>query len=167
MIIRTHPLRLRTGFSGAFKRGLGQSTPLSSRVATRVPASTKEQRYGWMASCPTSVNGWARAAQNISESDYAIRERPWELTIGVDGDDVETDNLGIYSPLFEEMGLSTTAHIEQLVFGKHAGERFYHQLLTTGSSSSTPTTRFWRRTALPTYPRPTPMAAAIPGSCWT
>lgn len=119
MIINSANLaRLRTGFSAAFKRGLGQSTPLSSRVATRVPASTKEQRYGWMGKLP-NVREWLgpRAVQNISESDYTIRERPWELTIGVDRDDVETDNLGIYSPLFEEMGLSTTAHIEQLVFG--------------------------------------------------
>lgn len=38
------------------------------------------------------------------QHDYAIAEKPWELTIGVDRDDIETDNLGIYNPMFQEMG---------------------------------------------------------------
>lgn len=109
---------LRVGFSTAFKNGLSQATALSSRVATTVPANTKEQRYGWLGKIP-NVREWlgARVIQNITESDYSIREKPWELTIGVDRDDIETDNIGIYSPLFEEMGLSATAHPEQLVWG--------------------------------------------------
>lgn len=119
MIVNSENLaKLRVGFSAAMKRGLGQATSLSARVSTRVPSSTKEQRYGWMGKLP-NVREWlgARVVQNISESDYAIKEKPWELTIGVDRDDIETDNIGIYSPLFEEMGLSTAAHVEQLVFG--------------------------------------------------
>lgn len=118
MIVSTENLnRLRVGFSAAMKRGLGQSTALSQRLATRVPSTTKEMRYGWLGKIP-NVREWigARVIQNISESDYSIRERPWELTIGVDRDDIETDNIGIYSPLFEEMGMSTSAFVEQLVF---------------------------------------------------
>ncbi len=109
--------KLRVGFSGAMKRGLGQAAASWPRVATKVPSSTKEQRYGWMGKVP-NVREWIgpRVIQNISESDYSIKERPWELTIGVDRDDIETDNLGIYAPLFEEMGLSTGAHPDQLVF---------------------------------------------------
>lgn len=118
MLINTDNLnKLRTGFSAAFKKGLGQATPLAGRVSMRVPSTTKEQRYGWMGKVP-GVREWAgaRVIQNISEADYAIREKPWELTIGVDRDDIETDNLGIYAPLFEEMGLSAVAHPEQLVW---------------------------------------------------
>jgi phage major head subunit gpT-like protein len=119
MIVSTDNLaRLRVGFNAAFKRGIGQATPAWSRVATRVPATTKEQRYGWLGKIP-NVREWLgpRVVQNITESDYSIREKAWELTIGVDRDDIETDNLGIYAPLFEEMGLSAVAHPDQLVFG--------------------------------------------------
>ncbi len=119
MIVSTDNLnKLRVGFNGAMKRGLGQAKPDYPRVSTRVPASTKEQRYGWLGKVP-NVREWIgpRVIQNISESDYSIKEKPWELTIGVDRDDIETDNLGIYAPLFEEMGMSAAAHPDQLVFG--------------------------------------------------
>lgn len=118
MIVNSDNLaKLRVGFSSAFKRGLGQAKSFAARVSTRVPATTKEQRYGWLGKVP-NVREWIgpRVVQNISESDYSIKERPWELTIGVDRDDIETDNIGIYAPLFEEMGLSTAALPDQLVF---------------------------------------------------
>lgn len=119
MIINSAALSaLRTGFSTAFKKGLGQTSSQYALVATSVTSSTKEQRYGWLGKIP-NVREWigARVVQNLSESDYSIREKKWELTIGVDRDDIETDNLGIYAPLFEEMGQSTGAKWDQLVFG--------------------------------------------------
>jgi len=118
MIINSANLAsLRVGFSAAMKRGLGQQTSQSARVATTVPSSNKEQKYGWLGKIP-NVREWLgdRVVQNISESDYAIAEKKWELTIGVDRDDIETDNLGLYTPLFEEMGASTIAKPEQLVW---------------------------------------------------
>ncbi len=119
MIINTDNLtKLRTGFSAAYKRGLRQEASSYGKVATIVPASTKEQRYGWLGKVP-NVREWLgpRQIQNLTEADYTIRERVWEMTIGVDRDDIETDNLGIYTPLFEEMGDSTTAFKDQLVWG--------------------------------------------------
>lgn len=109
---------LRVGFKTSFQNGLQQASSLHLRVATPVPASTKEQKYGWLGKVP-NVREWigARAVQNLQQHDYSIREKPWELTIGVDRDDIETDNLGIYTPLFQEMGQSTGAHWDQLVFG--------------------------------------------------
>lgn len=118
MIVSTENLnKLRSGFNGAYKRGLGASTSMYSKVTTRVPSTVKEQTYGWLGKLP-NVREWigARVVQNISESDYKIKEKPWELTIGVDRDDIETDQIGIYSPLFEEMGQSTGGFIDQLVF---------------------------------------------------
>ena len=118
MIVNSENLnKLRSGFSGAFKRGLGQSSSMYAKVTTKVPSTTKEQTYGWLGKLP-NVREWigARVVQNLSESDYKIKEKPWELTIGVDRDDIETDNLGIYAPLFEEMGQSTGGFVDQLVF---------------------------------------------------
>lgn len=119
MIINSEALgRLRVGFSTAFKSGLARTSSQYTLIATAVSSSTKEQRYGWLGKIP-NVREWigARVVQNITESDYSIREKKWELTIGVDKDDIETDNLGTYAPLFEEMGQSTGAKWDQLVFG--------------------------------------------------
>lgn len=110
---------LRLGFSAAFQGGLGQAPSLYSRIATVVPATTKEQRYGWLGKVP-NVREWigARQVQNLMASDYAIKEKPLELTIAVDRDDIETDNIGIYTPLFTEMGASTGAQWDLMCFAQ-------------------------------------------------
>lgn len=108
---------LRVGFKTTFQGGLSQASTQHARVATIVPATTLQQKYGWLGKVP-NVREWLgpRAVQNLSQSDYSITEKAWELTIGVGRDDIETDNLGIYAPLFSEMGASTGAHWDRLVF---------------------------------------------------
>ena len=108
---------LRDGYSTAYQAGLGEAPQMHTRVATIVSATQKEQKYGWLGKIP-SVRKWvgARAVQNLQQHDYAIREEKLELTVAVDRDDVETDNLGIYGPMFTEMGRSAGAYWEQMVW---------------------------------------------------
>jgi len=109
---------LRVGFKKNFQNGLAQASSDWTSVATEVPSMTMEQKYGWLGKMP-NVREWigARAIQNLAQHDYSIAEKPWELTIGVDRDHIETDNLGIYAPLFTEMGASTGAKKDLLVYG--------------------------------------------------
>lgn len=108
---------LRVGFSTAFNTGLGQAPGQFERVATVIRSTQKEQKYGWLGKIP-NVREWIgpRAIQNLMQHDYAIKEKPFELTIGVDKDDIETDNLGIYTPMFTEMGQSSGSKKDSLVF---------------------------------------------------
>lgn len=108
---------LRVGFKTSFQNGLAIAPSLYTRIATVVPSASKEEKYGWLGKVP-KVREWigARAVQNLAQYDYAIKNKSFELTIAVDRDDVEDDNLGIYSPLFEEMGRSTGAHSDDLCF---------------------------------------------------
>ena len=110
---------LRVGFKTSFQNGLGQASSMYERIATVVPSSTKEQKYGWLGKVP-NVREWIgpRAIQNLMQADYSIKEKALELTLGVDRDDIETDNLGIYTPLFTEMGMSTGAQWDLMVFAQ-------------------------------------------------
>ncbi|WP_420132614.1 Mu-like prophage major head subunit gpT family protein [Rhodopseudomonas sp.] len=120
MIVNSANLNaLRVGFKTSFQGGLGLAPSQYLRVTTVVPASTKEQKYGWLGKMP-GVREWIgpRVVQNISEHDYSIKEKPLELTIGVDRDDIETDNLGIYSTLFTQMGESTGSAWEELAWAQ-------------------------------------------------
>ena len=110
---------LRVGFKTSFQNGLGEADQDWARIATVVPASTKEQKYGWLGKIP-NVREWIgpRAVQNLMSHDYSIKEKALELTIGVDRDDIETDNLGIYTPLFTEMGMSTGSQWAQMVYAQ-------------------------------------------------
>lgn len=120
MIINSENLTaLRRGYSAAMQRGRsGTAAAVAGRISTRVPASQKEQSYGWLGDLP-NVREWAgdRVVQNFSEGDYTIKEKKWELTVGVDRDDIETDNLGHYAMRFEQIGRSTIAKPEQLIWG--------------------------------------------------
>jgi phage major head subunit gpT-like protein len=109
---------LRVGYGTAFQNGLSQATSQYAMIATVITATQKEQKYGWLGKVPR-VREWVgpRAIQNLMQHDYAIKEKPLELTIGVDRDDIETDNLGIYTPLFTEMGMSSGAYKDELAFG--------------------------------------------------
>ena len=109
---------LRVGFSTAFQNGLSQSESQYLRIATEVTTTQKEQKYGWLGKIP-NVREWVgqRVVHSLMQHDYAIKEKPFELTLGVDRDDIETDNLGIYTPLFTEMGMSTGSKKDLLAFG--------------------------------------------------
>src|SRR5690606_3059543 len=119
MIVSTDNLnKLRVGFSAAFKNGLTNSAaPVSPRIAMTVPSSTKEMRYGRMGKLPR-VREWIgpRVVQIITESDYSRKEKAFALTVGVDRDDIETDNLGIYSTLFAAIGEATVLDPEQMIW---------------------------------------------------
>lgn len=108
---------LRVGFSGAFKNGLGMAPSQWNRVATEVRSSQTSQKYGWLGQMP-NVREWIgpRAVQNLEQHDYSIEEKGFELTVAVKRRHVETDNLGIYAPMFTEMGRAAGAKKDQLVY---------------------------------------------------
>ena len=81
---------LRTGFSTAYSTGLGQAQTQHERISTVVPSTQLEQTYGWLGKLP-NVREWVgpRVIQNISETEYTIKEKAFELTIGVDRDHID------------------------------------------------------------------------------
>lgn len=118
MIINSANLNaIRVGFSTAFTRGLAQASTAYGRIATTVPSSTRSNKYGWLGKLP-NLREWIgdRAVFGLAEHDYEIVNKPYELTIGVDRDDIEDDNLGVYNPLMVEMGESVAAQPDVLSF---------------------------------------------------
>jgi phage major head subunit gpT-like protein len=109
--------RIRVGFKTVFQGQLEQTKTQYQQIATEVPSSAKEEKYGWLGKIPGVVE-WVgpRQVQNLMEYDYAIKNKSYELTIGVDRDDVEDDTLGVYAPLFQTFGESVAAWPDQIVF---------------------------------------------------
>lgn len=119
MIINSANLSaLRVGFKTTFQQQLMQTTTLYNRVATAVPSSAKEEKYGWLGKIP-SVREWLgpRVVQNLMEHDYTVRNKDYELTIGVDRNDIDDDTLGIYTPIFQQFGESVAAWPDELIWG--------------------------------------------------
>lgn len=119
MIITPSSLKsLYVAFSAAFHSGLGSAPSNYQQVATVVPSSTKSNEYGWLGKFPT-MRQWIgdRVINGMAAHGYAIKNLPFELTVGVDRDDIEDDNLGIYHPMMVDLGQSTSEHPDGLVFG--------------------------------------------------
>ncbi|VWX62580.1 Mu-like prophage major head subunit gpT family protein [Sphingorhabdus sp. 109] len=108
---------LGTGFSALFAGGQGQAVSQRALVSTTVPSSTAQNEYGWLGKFP-GMREWIgdRVINQLKAYDYAIKNKDWEDTIEVDRNDIEDDNIGIYGPLFTEMGRATEAHPDELVF---------------------------------------------------
>ncbi len=117
-VINTETLdAVRTGFSTLYSQGTGQAKPQWDQIATESGSSSRKTSYGWLGELP-NVREWLgdRVVHGLEEHDYTITNRPWELTIAVDRDDIEDDELGIYGPRFVELGRSSAAHRDQLCF---------------------------------------------------
>ena len=110
---------LKTGFSAQFQEGrlVAAKDASYKRVATVVPSSTSEEEYGWLQDIP-QIREWIgdRHINSLQESGYAIKNRKFELTIGVNGDDIDDDKVGIYGPRFQMMGDESARFPDRLVY---------------------------------------------------
>lgn len=143
MVVNSANLQgLRTTFSAAFNKAFQTTTTSKEKIATTVPSSTKLNTYGWLGDFPT-MREWIgeREIKNLSEKDYNIANKHFEMTIAVNRDDIEDDNLGLYSIQMEQMGSSAKEHQDIMVLGmlpKGFSERcyddlsFFHEAHTVG-----------------------------------
>ncbi len=108
---------LRAGFTSLYDAALGQAAVDYSKVAMVVNSTSREQHYGWLGQFPR-LREWIgdRVINKLKEHSFTIQNRKFESTIGVARDDVEDDNLGVYSPLFQQLGDDAARHPDELVF---------------------------------------------------
>lgn len=119
MIINQGNLQtLFTGYKAAFNTGFRSTTPMWNQVATLVPSTTREEKYGWLGQYPR-LREWQgdRVVNNIAAHDYAVKNKTFESTIAVPREDIEDDTYGVYQPLMQEMGFAASTHPDELIFG--------------------------------------------------
>lgn len=121
IITNTSVAALRSGFRREFQNALGEVSAMRDRVATLVPSTTADNTYGWLKKM-SSMREWIgpRQLEGIAEAGYTIVNKHYEKTISVNRNDIEDDNLGQYTMLFQELGATAGAHPEQLVWDQLA-----------------------------------------------
>ncbi|MBM3618648.1 MAG: hypothetical protein FJX23_08940, partial [Alphaproteobacteria bacterium] len=82
-----------------------------------VNSSSASETYGWLGQTPR-LREWIgdRQVKNLSESSFTIKNKSFESTVSVKRNDVEDDNLGQYTPLFQMLGDDAARHPDELVF---------------------------------------------------
>lgn len=108
---------ITTGFKTIFNKVFTETKILWDKIATKVPSETGEENYKWLGKIPR-MREWMgdREIQNLTASDYTIKNKDFELTIGVDRNDIEDDKLGIYNPVIQDIAQSTATFPDTLIF---------------------------------------------------
>lgn len=118
MIVNPQTLRgIYVGFNTLFNKALTTVTPLYTEVATVTPSTTDAETYAWLGDIP-GMREWIgeREIQNLSASDYTIKNKDFELTVGIDRNAIEDDKIGLYNTSVEMLGHSAAMHPDKLVF---------------------------------------------------
>jgi len=106
-------LGLSRAFNGAFAAAPSQWQD----IASEVPSSGKYNDYTWLSNFP-GMKEWVGKKQikKLSEYTYILVNKPYEATIAVKRDDIEDDQLGIYSAQAQGAGHSAKQWPDELVF---------------------------------------------------
>lgn len=118
MIINSGTLQtLYRAFNASFREGFGQAPADHEPIRMETRSETSEEEYGWLGQWP-GLREWVgeRVLRGIAEHAYTIRNRKFESTIGVRRDHIEDDRVGVYAPLFSELGRAAGAHPCEMVF---------------------------------------------------
>lgn len=111
---------LQVGFKKNFQDAFTAIRPDAdfTRVATVINSTSKSETYGWLGKFP-KMREWVgdRVIKDMEAKGYTITNKDFEATVGVDRNDIEDDNLGVYGPLMQEMGVSAAQQPDDLTFG--------------------------------------------------
>lgn len=107
----------RTGFKVLFDGSFNSYTPMWNKVAMEQPSDSSEEVYTWLGELP-KIREWIgeRYIHGLKEHGYTIRNKDFELTIGVSRNAIMDDKLGTYSFRFKAMGEEAAKHPDELVF---------------------------------------------------
>lgn len=108
---------LFTGFKKNFEDAKGEAPTQYTKIATVIKSTTKSNTYGWLGKFP-SLRKWIgdRVIESMQTHGYQIVNEDFEATVGVDRNDIADDEIGIYAPMFAEMGRSAGVHPDELCF---------------------------------------------------
>lgn len=110
-------LALQVGFNTTFNNAFSEAQSDYDKIAMTTNSTHAAETYGWMGKT-TAFREWLgdRVIQNLAASDYTIKNKKFENTIGVDRDDIEDDSFGVYTPMIAQLGNDAKTHPDTLIF---------------------------------------------------
>jgi len=104
-------------FSTIFNQALEAAASQVDLVAMRVPSTGRSVDYKWLGNFP-QMREWLgdRVIKDLSGFHYEIVNKPYESTIEVDRDDIEDDQIGVYTPMIQGLAQSAKVHPDILAF---------------------------------------------------
>ncbi|OGV64134.1 MAG: head protein [Lentisphaerae bacterium RIFOXYA12_FULL_48_11] len=96
-------ITLKTVFNKAFS----VAPSLWEKTTMKVPSGGSQNDYSWLGRFP-KMRKWIgdKVFRKLSAHKYTVANDDWEATVAVDRNDIEDDNIGIYSPMAQDAGFS-------------------------------------------------------------
>lgn len=106
------------GFKTVFTDAFLETPANADKIVMTVPSASRDETYGWLGQFP-SMREWVgpRHVKNLIANGFVIANRKFESTLEISRDDIADDKLGLFKPMFAEMGQAARRHPEELVFG--------------------------------------------------
>jgi len=119
MIINQATLQgIYKSFSTIFKQAFEGAPSMWEQVAMRAPSAGRSVDYKWLGDFPM-MREWLgeRVIKDLSGFSYEIVNKDFESTVEVDRNDIEDDQIGVYTPMIQGLGAAAKQHRDILVFG--------------------------------------------------
>lgn len=128
-----------------FKQAYNAVVPISPRIASTIPSGGRGNVYPMHAKL-AKLRQWEgeRRIINAKSYRYALDNESYELTLEVDRDDIEDDNIGVYNMTVDDMGQQARLWPDDLVFAailaggtetSYDGAAFFSNSHSLGSST--------------------------------
>lgn len=103
-------------YSGRYRAAYDGTPAFSSQFTTTLPSTTASNTYGWMTRIP-GMRKWvgSRVFKNMKTEAYTLINETYESSVEMSVNDIEDDNLGVYGPLFDELGRGNAKWQDQVM----------------------------------------------------
>ena len=108
---------LNTSLSLAYQKAYDTTAVWYPEIATEIPSGSTSNTYAWVEKM-LKLRKWVgpRIAHNLKAQSYVLPNEPYEGTVEVDRDDIEDDNIGVYTAMIMPgLGEAVRKHPDQLV----------------------------------------------------
>lgn len=107
---------IRTDFQALFLESYAGYQARWQDITTEFPSGSQFLDLSWLGA-PPAMKEWldARVLDALRRHRYQIENKDWEATIEVDRNAIEDDNLGLYKPRVQELGIEAKRHLDEIV----------------------------------------------------
>jgi phage major head subunit gpT-like protein len=104
-------------FSTIFREAFEGAPSMWQQVAMLTQSSGRSLDYKWLGAFPL-MREWLgdRVIKDLSAYHYEIVNKDFEATVEVDRNDIEDDQIGVYTPMLQSLGAAAKQHPDILVF---------------------------------------------------
>jgi phage major head subunit gpT-like protein len=104
-------------FSTVFNQAFEGAPSMWQLISMLAPSAGRSVDYKWLGDFPM-MQEWLgdRVLKDLTAFNYEIVNKDYEATVEVDRNDIEDDQIGVYTPMIQSLGAAAKQHPDILIF---------------------------------------------------